>query len=117
MTLDEIRAGMTPGEWEVAVAGLTDEGIRWIINGAGDAICRLQSKPLGEQMRYNAALIALAPAMLDAVDALLVARKWMARISDEILDGEDIRSRYAADVEQVDSALAKIDNQTKGQPT
>lgn len=56
--------GFTPGQWEVAKAGLTEEGIRFVITGAGDAVCRLQSRPLGESMPANAALIAAAPSIL-----------------------------------------------------
>lgn len=58
----------TPGKWEVATAGLTDEGVRFVINGAGDAICRLQSRPLAE-FKANARLIAAAPQLAEALAA------------------------------------------------
>lgn len=107
MTLDEIRAGMTPGPWRNQDDDWPPEdnhgnpmpGFRTIAAQVEPdiwmAVCE-HVKPA------DAALIALAPAMLDAVEALRGVMRFALPITHH--DVEDFNRARAA--------LAKIDAAT-----
>ena len=67
MTLAEIRAGITPGPWR-AVAGLNRWNVTTTAKPRTFNICAVNTERVEQEA--NAALIAMAPTLLDAVDAL-----------------------------------------------
>ena len=93
MTLDEIRAGMSPGPWR-AVAGLNRWNVTTTAKPRTFNICAVNTERVEQEA--NAALIAMAPAMLDAVDAL---RRCV---------GADGCDALALALEDAERALAKL---------
>ena len=118
MTLDELHAGMTPGPWEVHYQ--SRELLIFSANNWGVAYLPVRMTDYNVQ-NANAHLIALAPAMLDAVDALRDINRG-DMFSDAIILVEraghpGLAKALAKYRDNARATLAKIDNQTKGQLT